>query len=249
MTKFQLSVGISTFLVASGLVIILLLLFVEVPNYKEGFMMKKVIWVLLMVGFLVSGAAFAEGPTDESTVQLKNGEEIVVISKEELKKLLAETAVKPKTDKEAEQARRDSLWQDPQNIFSVGYDMSWPFYGLSFVYWPNRHGFGLNYYSDQGAYYHTNISHISLRYYYSIKPELYFCAGLGKYSDDREDYDYDNWEYVSYHYDETLLGLALGIRYTDYGVYEFGYGLALTNQGRSYSSVCFGLDLKFDFKL
>jgi len=214
---------------------------------------KKWFLVLGMVLFSVFGFRMAEAEVllaEDGSAEVKSKEEIIVISKEELRELLSDRSLTYKVEKQKEREKITSLWETPQNILSVGYDMSWPFHGLSFIYWPNNHGWGLNYYaSDDTGYYYSNIRHYALRYYYSIQPDLYFSAGLGKYSDDRSEYNYDLWEYEYYSYDETLLGLAFGVRVNDYSTYEFGFGNAWTNSGNSYSKVNFGINVKFDFKV
>lgn len=137
--------------------------------------------------------------------------------------------------------------------FTVGYDISWPFYGLSLIYHPGQHGMGLNYYQSQN-YDGYDLTAISLRYYYYLQPNMYFSAGLGQYSDTREIYTYTysggwyyDYEYSTIKYTETLLGVQFGAKVADYTKYEISYGLRSSSTGVTNGMVMLGMGIMFDF--
>src|SRR3989339_15400 len=78
-----------------------------------------------------------------------------------------------KPDQEGRKAVEDQSIIQKQ--FGLGFDVGWPFYGLSFIYWPNQHGVGLNYYqasSSSGG----ELMHYALKYYYLIQNNFYVSA-------------------------------------------------------------------------
>lgn len=124
--------------------------------------------------------------------------------------------------------------------YNFGFDLGWPFYGLGFVYWPNQHGFGINYFQSTSNYGSSsssaNTTHLSCRYYYSIKPDMYLSAGVGQYTD-------TGWGYYGENYVESLWALLLGVKAGENIAYEFGYGSKSANY-YSYSSGTITLGMK-----
>ena len=177
-------------------------------------------------------------------------EEVIEVKKGEL------TTILVSSDKDENQAEKgeDKEEAAAPKTFSVGYDLSWPFYGLSFVYHPGSHGVGLNYYQGQSSYGY-NRTHYSLRYYYYLQPGMYVSAGLGQYSDNRGDYVYyyddyglyTGYEYKTINYVETLWGIHFGAKTSDYTKYEFGYWISTSNTGVTNASVALGMGIMFDF--
>jgi hypothetical protein len=143
----------------------------------------------------------------------------------------------PAMEKEGEKA-------PVHKMFNVGFDLGWPFYGLSFKFWPNEHGVGANYYQTSTSY-GFDSSHFSCRYYYSIRPDFYLCAGLGQYGDTR--YDYYGYSSTTIKYTESLWAILFGIKTSDYISYEFGYGSRTNNYGQANGMVTLGMGIHVGF--
>jgi hypothetical protein len=177
-------------------------------------------------------------------------EEVIQVNEGEVTTIMIPSEVVEEKVEQTEDIKQDIA----PKTFSVGYDISWPFYGLSFIYHPGSHGVGLNYYQGQSSYGY-NRTHYSLRYYYYLQPGMYISAGFGQYSDNRSDYTYyytedgfyDGYEYKTTNYVETLWGIHFGAKTSDYTKYEFGYGISTSNTGVTNASVALGMGIMFDF--
>jgi hypothetical protein len=197
-----------------------------------------VIGALLLLQF---GVMADEGVSEVGQgVSVESKGEVIVLTKADLAKIMEQYnhSIEQKVEQKVEQKKVEVK---SKKTYEFGYEMGWPFYGLSFKYWPSEHGIGFNLY--QGSdYSYKQQTHLALRYYYNIKDDFYVSAGIGQYQDQRYDYD-DNWDIYYYNYTETLLGIQFAMRTSEYSCYEFGYGWRQNSLGKSSGMVSCGLEL------
>jgi len=181
------------------------------------------------------GIKVEEGNIVETMNKLSSDEAITEEPKAVAENAAAVSMPMKGPDQESQKGVEDqSVIQKP---FGLGFDVGWPFYGLSFIYWPNQHGIGLNYYQASSSS-SGELMHYALKYYYLIQNNFYFSAGLGQYKD-RHAYSY--YSSSTAEYIENLYGLFFGIKTGDYYTFEFGYGGRSSNTGVSNGMVSFGM--------
>ncbi|MFA5183381.1 MAG: hypothetical protein WC405_18880 [Syntrophales bacterium] len=136
--------------------------------------------------------------------------------------------------------------QAQKGSLSAGIEIGWPFYGLNLTYWPGAHGIGVNYYQSTSSD-SSQITHLSFKYYYLIRNDVYFSIGAGSYTDTRS-FRYwagSGYETYSYSYDEFITGVFFGIKPNDYFTFEFGYGNKTSKSGYSSGMVTIATGVHF----